>query len=187
MVERGTGMQNDFFELAESKRQKQELTAVLACNDKTERFGLVIAEEEAKELVLSRNVSLKKYQRVEFGKGILDSLIFAFCDSEYVNQENYAGILTELQDIFYRYKNESEDKLTDEELLTFMRETFDTVCAGDLEYLAGTCLERFCRAVRAGYDGYRGTGGSGVYEIFDEEPRWDKGLYLCVLRELAWE
>ena len=32
-------------------RDKQELAAVISCNEKTERFGLVLSEEKAGELV----------------------------------------------------------------------------------------------------------------------------------------
>ena len=77
--------------------------------------------------------------------------------------------------------------MTDDEVLTFMREQFETVCAGDLDYLEETCLEVFTAAVRAGYRGYTASGGNGEYEQFDEVPRWDKELYLQALRELCWE
>ena len=48
-------------------------------------------------------------------------------------QENYADTLMRLQDIFYLYKNESLDELTDDELLEYMKEKFDGICAGDLD------------------------------------------------------
>ena len=175
----------DFYDLMEA-RDRQELAAVISCNQKTERFGLVLSEEKAGELVQARNTSLKKHRRVEFGKGILEELIFAFCDSEYISQERYAETLMQLQEVFYEFKNESGDKLTDEELITFMREQFDTVCEGDVEYLAGTCLTVFSSAVRAGYRGYEKTGGHNEYEKFDEVKRWDKDLYMEVLKELFW-
>ena len=79
------------------------------------------------------------------------------------------------------------DRLTDDELLEFMREQFETVCFGDLEYLKGTCLERFSRAVRGGYDGYRQSQGRGEYEQFSEEQRWDDTLYMRVLKEMFWD
>ncbi len=50
-----------------------------------------------------------------------------------------------LQDIFYLYKNESLDELTDDELLEYMKEKFDGICAGDLDYLEGTELDTFAR------------------------------------------
>lgn len=179
-------MEDNMFELMLMKKQEIEIATIISCNEKTEQFGLVLTNEEAKELVISRNESLKRYQRVEFGGGILDKLIYYFCDSQYINQDNYADILMELQDIFYMFKNEAEDKLTDDELMTFMKEQFESVCTGDTDYLADTCLERFAQAIRAGYTGYIGSEGHNEYENFDEEQRWDKDLYLQVLRELCW-
>ncbi len=178
-------MEDNMFELIQLKKQEKEIAVLISFNEKTEQFGLALTKEEAKELVISRDKSLKKYQRVEFGSGILDRLIYDFCDSRYINQDNYADILIELQDIFYRFKNEAEDKLTDDELITFMKEQFESVCTGDTDYLGDTCLERFTRAVRAGYTGYIGTDGHNEYEKFDEETRWDKDLYLQVLAELC--
>lgn len=179
-------MEDDIFELLQLEKQKNELVTLVSCNEKTQQFGLVLTGEDAKQLMTCRNDSLKRYERVEFGHGILDKLIFAFCDSQYINQENYVEILEQLQDIFYEFKNEAEEKLTDDELMTFMREQFESVCFGDLDYLEGTCLERFAEAIRAGYRDYQQTGGHNAYEKFDEEPRWDKDLYLEVLKELCW-
>ncbi len=179
-------MEDNMFELMQMKKQENEIAALINCNEKTEQFGLVLTTEEAKELVIGRNTSLKTNERVEFGAGILEKLIFNFCDSQYLKQENYADTLMELQDIFYMFKNEAEDHLTDEELMTFMKEQFESVCTGDTDYLADTCLERFAQAIRAGYTGYIGTGGHNEYEKFDQEQRWDKDLYLEVLTELCW-
>lgn len=67
-------------------------------------------------------------------------------------QENYADTLMRLQDIFYLYKNESLDELTDDELLEYMKEKFDGICAGDLDYLEGTVLDTFAREVRDRYE-----------------------------------
>ena len=71
-------------------------------------------------------------------------------------QENYADTLMRLQDIFYLYKNESLDELTDDELLEYMKEKFDGICAGDLDYLEGTVLDTFVREVRTGTKKYIG-------------------------------
>lgn len=94
--------------------------------------------------------------------------------------------LSRLQEIFYLYKNETQDELTDDELLNFMREQFDAICFGDLDYLEGTCLSIFSQAVRAGYRGYHGTEGHSEYGKFDEVQRWDREIYLSVLEELFW-
>lgn len=179
-------MEKDMYWLISKRRQGEELVALEACNEKTEQFGLILSKEQQTELIQCRNESLKKYERVELGRGILDQIIFCFCDSQFLNQENYSETLKKLQDIFYQFKNEAMDQLTDEELLNFMREQFDKVCGGDTDYLAGTCLERFSEAIRSGYTGYVSSSGRGEYEQFDQEQRWDSDLYDQVAKELFW-
>lgn len=180
-------MDNRLYGILRKENEKTELATLESCNQKTmERFGLSLSEKEAKALIACRNESLKKYRRVEFGKGILDKLIFVFCDSQYIYQTNYAEMLMKLQDIFYEFKNEAEDRLTDDELLAFMKEQFEGICYGDLDYLEGTCLKRFAQAVRGGYRGYEQSGGLGEYETLSEENRWDDALYYSVLEELFW-
>ena len=124
---------------------------------------------------------------MEFGGGIAEKIIFEFCDSSYVDQTNYVNTILRLQEIFYQYKNEMLDELSDDELLHFMKEQFETICFGDLDYLEGTCLNNFAQAVRAGYGGYRKSEGYGEYAAFDEVQRWDYELYLKALRDLCWK
>jgi len=189
LLHRGGGAvekNQDMFQLLLKEKDKQELSSVISCNEKTGQFGLTLTEGEAKELMLCRNESLKKYQRVEFGGGILEKLIEIFCDSQYISQSNYTNTLEQLQDIFYEFKNEAQDLLTDDELLTFMKEQFEGVCFGDLEYLEGTCLDKFAEAIRGGYRGYQSTGGEGEYSQFDDVQRWDKNVYMEIVKELFW-
>lgn len=138
----------------------------------------------------SRDASLRDSGRVEFGGGILPAVIYAFCDSPYMNQAEYADSLAQLQEIFYLYKSEALDLLTDEELLSFMRRHFDETCYGDIEYLSGTCLERFARAIRQGYktrsakqerDEYLLRKADSEYCDLDEEPGWSVELFLQAL------
>ena len=77
-----------------------------------------------------------------------------------------------------------QDEISDDELLHFMKEQYETVCYGDLEYLESTCLEVFARAIRAGYREHHRTDGRGEYVRFDVVPRWDRELYLQALRDL---
>lgn len=158
--------------------------ALLAKNAETARFGLALSAEGAALVADSMVVDLREQRRVELAGGIAPRVIDAFCDSPYLMQEEYAETLCELQSAFYLYKGEADEALSDDELLALMRECFDGICEGDVEYLAGTCLERFTRVVRQGYDGFHETGGEHAYWRFDEETRWDVELYLEALRGL---
>jgi len=100
------------------------------------------------ELLKNKNAYLKGQERVEFGESILNKIIFTFCDSPFIYQDNYVEMIEGLTEIFYIYKNESMDELSDVELLEYMKGCFDGKCQGDLDYLEGTCLEAFCRNVR---------------------------------------
>ena len=162
------------------------LAQVGETNQYTEQFGLVLSPQDAELLLAEKNAILKAERRVEFGPGIMPQIIYTFCDSSYISQADYAATLIRLQEIFYMYKNEMLDEITDDELLGFMREQFENVCFGDLDYLEGTCLDLFAQAVRAGYAGYQATGGLGEFEKFDIVTRWDRELYLETLRELCW-
>lgn len=137
------------YNLLEIFSGQNQLQKVLDMNQKTQQFGLVLTEQDAKLLVEARGEELRRQQRVEFGESILSKLIFTFCDSEYIFQDNYVETIIRLQEIFYIFKNETMDELTDNELLTFMRKQFENVCHGDLEYLEGTCLSNLARAIRA--------------------------------------
>ena len=138
-------------------------------------------------ILQERKNALQEQKRIEFGEGIVQKIIYEFCDSDYIDQNNYVNTIIRLQEIFYLYKNEMNDEITDDELLHFMKEQFDNVCFGDLEYLEGTCLSIFAQAIRAGYRGFQKTEGRQEYEQFDEVQRWDYELYLETLKNLCWE
>lgn len=115
--------------------QKLAVNEIVKCNRLTENFGLVLTEEEAVELVETRTLSLKNTGRIEFGSGIIDKIVKEFCGSPYISMHNYVETLHELVEIFYYYKNETLDLLSDDELIKFMYKDFDNVCQGSLELL----------------------------------------------------
>ena len=165
-------------------QQKNQLAKVLETNEMTARYGLVLTQQDAELLAAERSRVLKRERRVEFGPGILPKVIEQFCDSDFIDQNNYVDTLLRLQEIFYLYKNEMQDEISDEELLHFMKEQFEQVCFGDLGYLEGTCLQIFAEAVRAGYRGYQASEGYGEYTELNEVKRWDRDLYLEALYDL---
>ena len=140
-------MQNNYLQkLAEDYQVGQ----ILKTNETSKENGLTLTEEEAKALVAARGDTLREERRVEFGDSISPKLIRTFADSSFINQEDYAEIIARLQEIFFLYKNESMDMVTDDELLAIMKKAYENESAGDLEYLEGTALEAFARSVRAG-------------------------------------
>ena len=140
-------MQNNYLQ---KLSENYQVGQILKTNETSKENGLTLTEEEAKALVAARGDTLREERRVEFGDSISPKLIRAFADSSFINQEDYAEIIARLQEIFFLYKNESMDMVSDDELLGIMKNAFENESGGDLEYLEGTALEAFARNVRAG-------------------------------------
>ena len=162
------------------------LKQIQETNQYTEKYGLQLSESETELLLTEKKNTLKETGRIEFGQSILPQIIYAFCDSSFISQNNYVDTLIRLQEIFFEYKNEMNDEISDEELLNFMREQFEDPCFGDLDYLESTCLEIFSEAIRAGYRNHIITKGKVEFSKADIVQRWDRELYLQVLRDLCW-
>jgi hypothetical protein len=131
--------------------QKQAVAEIEKCNDLTAQFGLALSHADAAALVETRALALKNNGRIEFGGGVIDKIIREFCDSPYISMHNYAGTLHELTEIFYFYKNETLDLMSDDDLIKFMKSSFDGKCQGSLELLSGRELANMARNLRYGH------------------------------------
>lgn len=132
-------MEDSYLEIV-NKRKQLEISNIKKCNEYTSKYGIALSDNQINNLLERRKETLNKTGRIEFREGIIDKLIREFCDSPYINQENYAKTLYELIEIFYEYKNETMDLITDDELIEFMKKAFDGIAEGDLEYLSGTVM-----------------------------------------------
>ena len=57
----------------------------------------------------------------------MTKIIYEFCDSDFIDQNNYVDTIIRLQEIFYLFKNEMQDEITDDELLHLMKEQFELI------------------------------------------------------------
>ena len=142
-------MENSYLEIINNKRQI-EVANIKKCNEFTNKYGLILSDTQIESLMEKRIDILKNTGRIEFRTGIIDKIIKEFCDSPYINQENYVLTLYDLLDIFYEYKNGTMDLITDDELIKFMKTAFNGVCKGDTEYLSGTVMYKMKQRVLNG-------------------------------------
>ena len=130
--------------------QQRFLTELRGANEVSARFGLQLSEQGMQELAKARTQALVDSGRVEFGTSAVRAITEGFCDSPYLQQEDYEATLPELVDAFYYFKNACGEQLTDDELIQAMRERFDAY-GGSVDAVIGTTLEALCRARRIGY------------------------------------
>lgn len=150
-------------------QDKQAIAKVIECNEYTFQYGLTLSETQAKGLVETRTYALRSNGRIEFGGGIIDKLIKAFCDSPFISQHNYAETMNELIEIFYYYKNETLECIGDDELITLMKQYFDNNCKGAVELLQNRELEKLAHNIRFGVVDYANIKEEEPVELFDEE------------------
>ena len=134
--------------------EKQAFNDIFRCNELTTEYGLMLHEEGVKEIIKTRNVALEKSGRIEFNGQIISKIIMTFCDSPYISQYNYSDTINELVEIFYNYKNETLDYISDDELIEIMKEYFDNYCQGSLELLEGKVLYKIADNIRRGVKDY---------------------------------
>lgn len=147
-------MKNNINLFESNLLEKQAFNDIFKCNELTIEYGLMLQEEEVKEIVKTRNVALEKSGRIEFNGQIINKIITTFCDSPYISQYNYSDTINELVEIFYNYKNETLDYISDDELIEIMKENFDNYCQGSLELLEGKVLYKIADNIRRGVKDY---------------------------------
>lgn len=132
-------------------QEKRLLGELDACNARSARFGLTLSKRAMAELAEKRRRALLDHGRVEMGESAISAIIDGFCDSPFLLQEEYETTLLELVDAFYSFKNDCEERLTDDDLIGAMRERYDAF-DGAVEAVLGTSLEALCRARRLGQE-----------------------------------
>lgn len=140
--------------IANSLMRLQEAAAtqdLVACNEVTARYGLSLTQEQMRGLVERRQTALRATGRVEFGRGVLCEIALGFCDSPFVDQGNYEDTLADVQDVFYRRKEDSDsgEPFADDDLIAALRHAFDHEAHGSTDLLVDMPLERL-RSYAAG-------------------------------------
>ncbi|MBE6614593.1 MAG: hypothetical protein E7631_04725 [Ruminococcaceae bacterium] len=123
---------------------------ILALNTVSREHGLLLTPEDARELSEIRERSLKDNERIEIGLGAMEGIIRRFSRSSFINQENYAYVIAEVTDLFYYIKTETDDKVSDTELLDELYLRFEQRCRGSVDLLVSREGEILIRKINAG-------------------------------------
>mgnify|MGYP005772392907 CR=1 FL=1 len=95
--------------------------------------------------------ALKQTGRIEFGPGAVEPIVEVFSDSPYLTLENCEDTLSELITLFYTFKNETLDRISDDALIRYMKKAFDGECHGSIELLESQALPTLAKKIRLKY------------------------------------
>ena len=99
-------------------------------NEQTAPFGLSLSHVQIAALQKQEGQALSRTGRVCFGKSILPRLAAAFADSPHIQARDWADTLGELTELFYALKRETQDSLSDDELIERLVRTFNGPAQG---------------------------------------------------------
>ena len=123
---------------------------LLALNETTWERGLTLTEEEARELSETRSRALRENDRVEFGSEVMRKILGRFSASRYLDRSTWADALNEITYYFYYIKAETEDRISDTDLVEEMFTRFELYCRGDIDRFEGKEIARIIRKINMG-------------------------------------
>ena len=118
-------------------KREQQIDEILEMNDQSSQFGVMLTANQAIQILEARNRFIQSIGRIELGVEASKLIIAYFCNSSFINQDDYVNILAELHEVFYYMKNETEDKIGDDELIRIIKDCFEKDCGGSLELIKG--------------------------------------------------
>lgn len=126
----------DIRKIANELVMEEKVTDILKCNDVSSRYGIILNESDAKELIAIRQETIKDVGLIEFRSSIVEEVILAFCDSQFITKYDYLEVLSQLVEIFYYYRMEVNELMSDEDIIKYMKLAFEGPCQGSLDYLS---------------------------------------------------
>jgi len=138
--------------------KKEQVNKVLECNNRSLDFGLTLTQKQVEQILETRDQALQTNQRIEFQSTIIEDIIEEFMDSQFITKYNYAEIIEGLIEIFYYYKDATEEyNLSDEEIIHYLKVAYDGVCQGSLDSLYEEQLSKLIDSISQNLDIYEGT------------------------------
>lgn len=129
-----------------SNLQITQENEILDLNEKSQVYGLTLNKEDVKEIINSRDNTLKSYGRIELDIGITKMIIENLYKSQYTDKDDYVYAINDLHEVFYYLKNETLDQISDIEIIEIIDEVYNN-CSGRIDIVQEKC-EEFAKSYR---------------------------------------
>ena len=129
-----------------SNLQITQENEILDLNEKSQVYGLTLNKEDVKEIINSRDNTLKNYGRIELDIGITKMIIENLYKSQYTDKDDYVYAINDLHEVFYYLKNETLDQISDIEIIDIIDEAYNN-CSGRVDIVQEKC-EEFAKSYR---------------------------------------
>lgn len=123
---------------ADASHKEIQLREILEINNESEKYGLVLNMQDAKAIVAARAAALQNSERIEMSNDVVKKITQMLYASPFICQEDYVFNINNIQEMFYYMKNETEDKIGDDELIDIIFNFYNNSCQGSIELLKET-------------------------------------------------
>lgn len=117
------------------------VTDLLDLNDNLEKHNLMLTKTDVKEIIKSRNRTLKALGRVELDISVTKNIIKELGESPYTNQDDFVETIDDMYEAFHFVKNSTSDLIGDDDILHALLFFYNELCKGSMELLIGKGLD----------------------------------------------
>ena len=141
-------MKNNILKFTMNALQEQCSEKLLKLNDESINYGLVLTQKDINDIMKNINETLKKIGRIETSADALEKVISIVYSSPYTDKENYVENINDMQELFYYFKSQVLDLLSDDEVIEILDKAYDEKC-GEILQIQGV-VEEYTKEFKLG-------------------------------------
>ena len=169
-------LKSDFnFSIIKLNENQKLINNLIDLNSKANKYDLMITESIAREIAVYRSTALIENERFEINSNAVSRLTSAFLESRYIEQKDFADTIGEIINIFYHIKNETDNEISDDDLISEMLKVFTETCFGSIEIMQSKGLEKILRQYKMNdtdiWNDYENINWEDYYDIGNESWR----------------
>lgn len=118
-------MENNILKFTMDELQGFSCKKIMKLNEKSIDYGLVLMEENICEIFKNTREILKKAGRIETSTDLLEKIITFLYSSPYTQKYDYVQVISDMEEIFYYFKNQVLDLISDDEIIEILSDIYD--------------------------------------------------------------
>lgn len=130
------------FDSINKSQEFNSIDKIFKLNDILRDYNLVLDVEDIKDIINSKNNTLRSQGRIELNLNVIESIIKELGKSPYINQENFVETVNDMYAVFHHVKNRTSDLLCDKDVLKAIMFFYNSVYNGSMELVMGKGTEK---------------------------------------------
>ena len=129
-------MENNILKLLKNDLQEYSSKKIMNLIEDSINYGLRLTEEDVEEIMKSMDEALKRTGRIETSTNSLEKIIKFLYSSPYTDKDNYVEVIDDMVEIFYFFKSQVLDLMSDDEVIEILDEVYNDKC-GEIFQIQG--------------------------------------------------